>query len=220
MNSSRDNDLDERRRPERPRQVIANPDEVGTGSKSSAIVRGVKGHDPVVMVCMAGHAVQLYVSIAVNRRVLVRCSGPPRCEYKLFTHHLNLHTALSPADTISMASWVMMPVQWLARRVKKPHSTARRVTYREPGRATVGPSDKAIWRPCRHNGEAWARPQGQMVVRSQRPDYLIAGHDPGAIGCTLGRVSVLEVLASAALLSACSGHCYVTGASPAGNSEA
>ena len=64
---------DERRRPERPRQVIANPDEVGTGSKSSAIVRGVKGHDPVVMVCMAGHAVQLYVSIAVNRRVLVRC---------------------------------------------------------------------------------------------------------------------------------------------------
>ena len=48
---------------------------------------------------------------------------------------------------------------------------------------------------------------------------LIVWHVPGALERTLNRVRILEVSASAALLSACSGHCYVAGASPVANSE-
>ena len=54
--------------PERPGWVIAKPYEVSTTSKPSFIVGRGMGHAPVVLACIAGHAIQLYASMAVNRR--------------------------------------------------------------------------------------------------------------------------------------------------------
>ena len=64
--------------PERPRRVIAKLYEVNTGSKPSVIVGGGMGHDPVVLACTPGCAVQLY---GIDDRQLKKPSGgPPRCE--------------------------------------------------------------------------------------------------------------------------------------------
>jgi hypothetical protein len=132
---------------------------------------------------------------------------------KLFTPHFSLHTALSPADTVSMALRVMMPVQWFARRGQKPYSTAHRVTCRDEPR---GPSDRRFDDRIGITARLGRIPMGRWWCGL---NVLIVGHNPGTIGRTLGRVIVLEVSASAALLSACSGHGYVAGASPADNSK-
>ena len=49
---------------------------------------------------------------------------------------------------------------------------------------------------------------------------LMMGDDPDAMGRTRSRTRIPKGSASAALLSVCSGRCYIPGASPAGNGGA
>ena len=87
------------------------------------------GHNPVVLVCMASRAVQLYVSTAVNPANILEGRQSVN---KWFTPHSNLHTALSLADTISKAPQVMSQCSSLHGERQNPHSTARRVTMLGP----------------------------------------------------------------------------------------
>ena len=132
----------------------------------------------------------------------------------LFTPPFNLHIALSLADKTSKASREMTLVQWLHGERQNPHSTARRVTCRDE---SSGPSDRRFGDRIGIKTRLGRIPMGRWW---RGLNVLIVGHDTGAIRRTLDRILILEVSASAALLSACSGHCYVAGASPAANSEA
>ena len=85
--------------PERPRRVLARPDEVSTGSRPSGIIGGIMGHDPVAMAFTACRAVRLYISIARQSEVLLK---DRRGVKKLFTLHLNLHVSLPAAPHTSL----------------------------------------------------------------------------------------------------------------------
>ena len=91
---------------------------------------------------------------------------------------------------------------------QNPHSTARRVTCRDE---SPGPSDRRFGDRIGIKTRLGRIPMGRWW---RGLNVLIVGHDTGAIRRTLDRILILEASASVALLSACSGHCYVAGASP------